>query len=71
MNLISGDDFIIAVRPKVEDISSLNSYSQKDPFTNFKTILRENMGKNVDFFNFNEKTGARTLRVFLENKDGG
>lgn len=69
MNLVAGEDFIIALRPQDEDILSLNSNLQKDPLTNFKTILKENMNKNVEFYIYNEKKGSRIEKVLLQNND--
>ena len=69
MQLIPGEDFIIALRPQDEDILTLNSNLQKDPLTIFKTILRENMNKNVEFHIYNEKKRARVEKVLLQVND--
>ena len=50
IELIPGEDFIIAIRPENEDIISLNSNLNKDPLTIFKTIIKDYLGKNIDIY---------------------
>ena len=71
IELIPGEDFIIAIRPENEDIISLNSNLNKDPLTIFKTIIKDYLGKNIDIYIYNEKLGARVKRVLLETKENG
>ncbi len=71
IELIPGEDFIIALRPENEDIISLNSNLNKDPLTIFKTIIRDFLRKNIDIYIYNEKLGARVKRVLLETKENG
>lgn len=71
IQLIPGEDFIIALRPENEDIISLNSNLNKDPLTIFKTIIKDCLGKNVDIYIYHEKLGARVKRVLLECKENG
>jgi len=64
------EDFIIALRPENEDIVSLNA-PNKDPLTYFKAILKENVGKNIEFFIYSEKHGPRSEKIMLEVRDNG
>ena len=71
IELITEEDFIIAIRPENEDIISLNSNLNKDPLTIFKAIIKDYLGKNIEIFIYNEKSGAKIKKVLLESKENG
>ena len=70
MNLIANEDYVIALRPENKDIITLNN-DTTDPLTLFSKIINENIGKNVEFFIYNCKTGGKSIRIDLIEKDYG
>jgi len=61
INLISNEDFIIALRPTKDEIISLNGNFQKDPLTLFKEILKDNVGEEIEMFIYNDKKRTKKL----------
>jgi hypothetical protein len=68
MGLVANEDYIIALKAEGGDIITLNN-DNIDPLTNFSNILATSVGKNIEFFVYNFKTGAKTCSVQLVEKN--
>jgi len=70
LKLIPAEEFIIAIRPETEDILTLNK-DYTDPLTLFSNYLTLYKNKNVEFFIYNCKTGARREIINLNDESLG
>ncbi len=63
------DDYIISIRPEDKDFITLNK-DKSDPMTVFQEVLQDNIANFIEVFIYNVKTGPRSIRLFLEQKNG-
>lgn len=69
LKLVPNEDYIISIRPEDKDFITLNKDSS-DPMTIFQEVLQDNIANFIEVFIYNVKTGPRSVRFFLEQKNG-
>jgi len=69
LKLVPFEDFIISIRPENKDFITLNQEAS-DPLTIFQEVLQDNIENFIEVFIYNVKTGPRSVKLFLEQKNG-
>ncbi len=69
LKLVPLEDYIISIRPEDKDFITLNKDSS-DPMTIFQEVLQDNIANYIEVFIYNVKTGPRSVRFLLEQKNG-
>lgn len=69
LKLIPFEDYIISIRPDDKDFITLNKEAS-DPLTIFQEVLQDNISNIIEIFIYNIKTGPRSVKFFLEQKNG-
>lgn len=66
LNLTEKEDYLIALRPLQGDIITLNRINN-NPLELFGAMIKQNIGKECEFFIYNRKKGGRAVTAQIDN----
>ena len=66
LDLQEKEDYLMALRPIQGDIITLNR-ANSNPLELFGAMIKQNIGKECDFFIFNRKRGGRAVTAQIDN----